>query len=142
MIQIPKLTRNFATLLDEVEIDIKELRIEKLDLVLLHEPCETMESTIDAYRQLEAIAFQHGKARAIGVSNFDIEMLNELMSSNTTRYLRLVCTSPAYKLSSFSVVLSGIICVFALGQLSISVGILSVHTQMLARAEAQVCEQS
>ena len=70
------------SILDEVETDLKELQVDYLDLVLLHEPCVNVDAAIDAYKQLETLFLQK-KVKAIGVSNFDIELLEELMKEVT-----------------------------------------------------------
>ena len=49
-----------------------------VDLILLHWPCTTAESTLAAYRGLEA-ALAAGKTKAIGVSNFNASLLAALL---------------------------------------------------------------
>ena len=50
--------------------------------MLVHWPCSTMEETIKTYRALEAF-HAAGKARAIGVSNFNVSQLRQLLAAAT-----------------------------------------------------------
>merc|ERR1719487_1796363 len=61
----------------DIEYDLKIVGVEYADLMLLHFPCNRWEDTVRAWRVLEAAALS-GRARAIGVSNFnqtDVEKL-------------------------------------------------------------------
>jgi 2,5-diketo-D-gluconate reductase A len=49
----------------------------KVDLLLLHWPCDTYQQTLDAYTALEA-ALTSGVTRARGVSNFNASLLERL----------------------------------------------------------------
>lgn len=62
------------------KIDARLLGVEVVDLVLLHWPCATMEQTIATYRSLEEFALA-GKARAIGVSNFNASVIDALYAA-------------------------------------------------------------
>ena len=62
----------YARHAQSVERDVAILG--KLDLVLLHWPCATLEQTLEAYSGLEA-ALANGLTRAIGVSNFNASLL-------------------------------------------------------------------
>ena len=78
-----------TTLVDEVTTDLKELGVTQADLVLLHEPCDTDADTIAAYAQMQQLVLpastaEKPKARAIGISNFNITLLQLLLDSNTT----------------------------------------------------------
>jgi diketogulonate reductase-like aldo/keto reductase len=65
-----------------LERDLRELGVAVVDLALLHWPCTDMAQSIAAYRALEA--FQRaGKARAIGVSNFNSSQLAALLAAAT-----------------------------------------------------------
>eukprot|EP00928_Gymnodinium_smaydae_P055312 TRINITY_DN38898_c0_g1_i1.p1 TRINITY_DN38898_c0_g1~~TRINITY_DN38898_c0_g1_i1.p1 ORF type:complete len:342 (-),score=28.94 TRINITY_DN38898_c0_g1_i1:178-1128(-) len=62
------------------KIDARLLGVDVIDLVLLHWPCSTLNETIEAYRSLEEFALA-GKARAIGISNFNATMIDALYAS-------------------------------------------------------------
>eukprot|EP00929_Paragymnodinium_shiwhaense_P054588 TRINITY_DN27367_c0_g1_i1.p1 TRINITY_DN27367_c0_g1~~TRINITY_DN27367_c0_g1_i1.p1 ORF type:complete len:317 (-),score=50.94 TRINITY_DN27367_c0_g1_i1:63-1013(-) len=62
------------------KIDARLLGVEVVDLVLLHWPCATMEQTIATYRSLEDFALA-GKARAIGISNFNASVIDALYAA-------------------------------------------------------------
>mmetsp|Transcript_33529 Transcript_33529/g.81541 ORF Transcript_33529/g.81541 Transcript_33529/m.81541 type:complete len:257 (-) Transcript_33529:462-1232(-) len=64
----------------QAAIDARLLGVAQLDLVLLHWPCDTFEDTLRAYRSLEDFALA-GKARAIGVSNFNASALEALFGA-------------------------------------------------------------
>lgn len=56
-----------------------KLGVDQLDLLLLHQPVPSdFDRTVDAYRALEHL-LANGNVRAIGVSNFMPEMLEELL---------------------------------------------------------------
>lgn len=60
-----------------------KLGVDRLDLLILHQPLPTrFDLTIDAYRALEQL-LADGKVRAIGVSNFMREHLDELLEATT-----------------------------------------------------------
>ena len=65
-----------------LERDLHELGLDAVDLMLVHWPCSTMEETIKTYRALEAF-HAAGKARAIGVSNFNVSQLRQLLAAAT-----------------------------------------------------------
>eukprot|EP00746_Dinoflagellata_sp_MGD_P007697 gnl/MRDRNA2_/MRDRNA2_115292_c0_seq1.p1 gnl/MRDRNA2_/MRDRNA2_115292_c0~~gnl/MRDRNA2_/MRDRNA2_115292_c0_seq1.p1 ORF type:complete len:317 (+),score=63.75 gnl/MRDRNA2_/MRDRNA2_115292_c0_seq1:79-1029(+) len=54
------------------------LGVSYVDLLLLHEPCDTMKETVAAYLALEEMKAS-GKARAIGISNFNKTLIDALM---------------------------------------------------------------
>jgi diketogulonate reductase-like aldo/keto reductase len=61
------------------EKSARKLRIEQIDLLLLHQPLPSaFARTLDAYRALETL-LSEGKVRAIGVSNFMPEHLDRLL---------------------------------------------------------------
>jgi diketogulonate reductase-like aldo/keto reductase len=74
---------SFANVTLALERDLAELGLAghggQADLVLLHWPCDSMEQSIAAYRALEAF-HAAGKARAIGVSNFNSSQLAALLA--------------------------------------------------------------
>ena len=70
------------------------LQLDQVDLLLLHWPCDTFEETMAAYRVMED-AVEAGKARAIGVSNFNASMVD--------RIARAAKVKPAVNQCAFSV---------------------------------------
>ncbi|MGN1019773.1 MAG: aldo/keto reductase [Aristaeellaceae bacterium] len=61
---------------DAVERTLKRLGTEYIDLLLIHQPAGNY---LAGYRQMER-AYQAGKVRAIGLSNFTVEQIEEIMS--------------------------------------------------------------
>ena len=70
------------------------LGMDYVDLLLLGTPCDTFENTVAAYRALEELGAS-GKARAIGISNFDKPLINALMKE--------VTVTPAVNQCEFSI---------------------------------------
>jgi len=58
--------------------DLDMLGISQVDVMLLHWPCTTLEETLATYKHLEEF-YQQGKARAIGVSNFNASLLDKFL---------------------------------------------------------------
>lgn len=71
-------TRN-AT--DDAQHDFDMLGLDYVDLMLMHWPCDDPADTLAVYRTLEALQ-QSGKARAIGVSNFNSSALKMLHAAD------------------------------------------------------------
>lgn len=67
-----------------IQHDFDMLGLEKIDLLLMHWPCERFEDTVSTYRHLEQ-AFTSGRVRAIGVSNFNASMIEALMASTSIK---------------------------------------------------------
>merc|ERR1711871_258209 len=61
-----------------IEHDMKTLGLDYVDLMLLHWPCDTFEETLATYRQMEDMVAE-GTARAIGVSNFNASMIDQIV---------------------------------------------------------------
>src|SRR5437763_2640435 len=60
-----------------------KLGVEQIDLLILHQALPSaFDKTVEAYRALERL-LADGKARAIGVSNFMVEHLTELLDETT-----------------------------------------------------------
>jgi diketogulonate reductase-like aldo/keto reductase len=60
-----------------------KLGVEQIDLLILHQALPSaFDKTVEAYRALERL-LADGKARAIGVSNFMVEHLTELLDQTT-----------------------------------------------------------
>jgi diketogulonate reductase-like aldo/keto reductase len=55
-----------------------------VDLVLLHWPCDDFENTVASYTALEPLV-KAGKARAIGISNFNASAIAALASRTTVK---------------------------------------------------------
>jgi 2,5-diketo-D-gluconate reductase A len=62
------------------KIDLRLIGIDQVDLMLLHWPCATMADTVRTYKTLERFALD-GKARAIGISNFNASAIDALYQS-------------------------------------------------------------
>ena len=62
------------------DIDLRLLGVDKVDLMLLHWPCQTMEQTIATYRALEDFQLA-GKATNIGISNFNSTAIKALYAA-------------------------------------------------------------
>jgi diketogulonate reductase-like aldo/keto reductase len=56
---------------------LRHLRVDYVDLLMLHWPCGTFTATLYAWRTLEQFT-KMGKARALGVSNFNRSLLSQL----------------------------------------------------------------
>lgn len=61
-----------------IEHDFRTLGLPQVDLMLLHWPCETLEETVATYRAMQPLV-DAGRARAIGVSNFNATFLEEFL---------------------------------------------------------------
>ena len=70
--------RSYENTRETVEMSLKKLKTDYLDLVLLHWP---FGNYYTAWRQLENL-YQEGKVRAIGVSNFTTDRLIDLIEFN------------------------------------------------------------
>lgn len=69
---------------DDLQHDMDMLGLEYVDLMLMHWACDNMEDTVKVYKQMEDF-MQAGKARAIGVSNFNAQMLDDLISQTSVK---------------------------------------------------------
>lgn len=58
-----------------VDGTLKRLQVDYIDLMILHHP---VNNYIYAYRMLEK-AYREGKLRAIGISNFPVEKIQEVL---------------------------------------------------------------
>lgn len=65
------------------EKSARKLGVEEIDLLILHQPLPTnFGQTLEAYRALETL-LKDGRVRAIGVSNFMIDHLTELLTKTS-----------------------------------------------------------
>ncbi|CAE8639189.1 unnamed protein product [Polarella glacialis] len=80
-----------------LEVQLQELGINYLDLYMLHSPADK-ESQEAAWRSMEALQ-QKGKVRSLGVSNFGVKELEELMAFATVK--------PVYVQNKFSIYTPG-----------------------------------
>lgn len=71
-----KLWPSFYEQEDAVEKTLERLDVEYIDLLLIHQPAGNY---IAGYRQMEK-AYKEGKVRAIGLSNFNREQIQEILS--------------------------------------------------------------
>ena len=62
------------------DIDLRLLGVDRVDLMLLHWPCGTITDTIKTWRALERFQ-KAGKARAIGISNFNASAIDSLYAA-------------------------------------------------------------
>jgi len=67
--------QGYQSVLDNFEGQLKDLQTDYVDLLLIHWPVDG--TYLDTWRALETI-YKSGKARAIGVSNFNIERLQDI----------------------------------------------------------------
>ena len=71
-----KLWPSFYEQEDAVEKTLKRLNTDYIDLLLIHQPAGNY---IAGYRLMEK-AYKEGKVRAIGLSNFNVEQIKEILS--------------------------------------------------------------
>src|SRR3954464_12290597 len=70
----------YDTTLHGFEKSASKLGVEQLDLLILHQPLPSaFDRTLEAYRALETL-LADGRVRAIGVSNFTVDHLTELLN--------------------------------------------------------------
>jgi diketogulonate reductase-like aldo/keto reductase len=73
----------FDETLHAFDVSTRKLRIETIDLYLLHQPLpQHFDSTVAAYRALERL-LSEGRVRAIGVSNFSTAHLDQFLPQIT-----------------------------------------------------------
>ena len=83
-----------ATADADINLTLADIGVEYADLILLHWPCETIEETWATYNALEG-ALTDGRARAIGISNFNASAIDALLSGTSVK--------PAFNQCGFSV---------------------------------------
>lgn len=65
--------------LEAFEESLERLKLDYIDLYLVHWPCPKFDKYVETYKALETL-YKEGKVRAIGVCNFDIEHLERLFA--------------------------------------------------------------
>jgi diketogulonate reductase-like aldo/keto reductase len=83
-----------ATADADINSTLADIGIDYADLILLHWPCETVEATWATYKALEG-ALADGRARAVGISNFNASAIDALLSGTSVK--------PAFNQCGFSV---------------------------------------
>lgn len=78
----------------DVEHSLRVLGMERVDLMLMHWPCDEWEDTLKLWRAMEPLVAT-GKTRAIGVSNFNASALNRLLDAASVK--------PAVNQNGFSI---------------------------------------
>merc|ERR1712039_922177 len=61
------------------EQQLQILGVDYIDVYMLHSPGPAMEQRKQAWQQMEQL-YDEGKIKALGVSNFNVELLQELLS--------------------------------------------------------------
>ena len=64
----------------DIAHDLKMLNVSYVDLMLMHWPCDSLADNIQTWQVLETLLF-NGRARAIGVSNFNASTLDALVAN-------------------------------------------------------------
>ena len=70
--------QGYETTLKAFDDSLEKLGLEYVDLYLIHWPTPKYDTYVDTYRALEKI-YNDGRAKAIGVCNFEIEHLKRIM---------------------------------------------------------------
>ena len=85
-IKVPKRATSVEQVREEVMKSLSLLQQSRVDVILLHWPCDFIEANTlaDVWKELESIK-KEGKCLAIGVSNFTIMALKQLLSSCTIK---------------------------------------------------------
>jgi 2,5-diketo-D-gluconate reductase A len=73
-----------ATADADINLTLTDIGLDYADLILLHWPCETIEETWATYKALEG-ALTDGRARAIGISNFNASAIDALLSGTSVK---------------------------------------------------------
>lgn len=74
--------QGYQSTLDNFEGQLKRLQTDYVDLLLIHWPVNG--KYLDTWRAVEKI-YRDGKARAIGVSNFNIERLKDILKNSSIK---------------------------------------------------------
>lgn len=80
-----------------VEASLKRLRMEAVDLLLIHWPAPKRDLYLDTWRALVRIK-EEGRAKSIGVSNFEVEQLDRIIAeTGVTPALNQIETHPRFQ---------------------------------------------
>ena len=77
--KLPNNAHAYEDALRSFDASCKRLRLERIDLYLIHWPVPKRDMFLDAWRALEKL-YTDGRVRSIGVSNFTVNNLTKLMS--------------------------------------------------------------
>jgi diketogulonate reductase-like aldo/keto reductase len=79
-----------GTIAEDMKKNNELLQVTITDLTLLHHPCDTAEHSIQRWLEMEQ-ALATGVTKAIGVSNFNAELLEQLIKDPRTKVRLCVC---------------------------------------------------
>jgi DNA 3'-phosphatase len=79
IVKVPKRAMTAADVASELDASLAKLRRDRADLLLMHWPAATNETTRTLWTAMEAAA-RVGKAKALGVCNFNVAALSHLLS--------------------------------------------------------------
>lgn len=80
-----------------VEASLKRLKMEAVDLLLIHWPAPKRDLYLDTWRALVRIK-EEGRAKSIGVSNFEVEQLDRIIAeTGVTPALNQIETHPRFQ---------------------------------------------
>lgn len=65
---------------ESFQVSLRNLRVKWVDCLVLHSPCETFWETMEAWQAMEELV-QSRKVRQLGISNIDLEMLQDIYHS-------------------------------------------------------------
>ena len=68
---------NYELTKSAIEKSLKELQVDYIDLILIHEPYE---NSLDMYKAMKEL-YNEGKIKAIGISNFNYELYNDFIKN-------------------------------------------------------------
>eukprot|EP00930_Biecheleria_cincta_P009521 TRINITY_DN11128_c0_g1_i1.p1 TRINITY_DN11128_c0_g1~~TRINITY_DN11128_c0_g1_i1.p1 ORF type:complete len:361 (-),score=50.16 TRINITY_DN11128_c0_g1_i1:167-1249(-) len=88
----------YKTARKRFESQLNALQVDYVDIYMLHSPGDSKEDRQKAWSQLETL-YDEGKIKALGVSNFDTDLLTELLSFARIR--------PVYIQNKYSIYMPG-----------------------------------
>ncbi|KAG0222883.1 hypothetical protein BGW41_005803 [Actinomortierella wolfii] len=75
--------QGYEKALEACDLSLEKLGLDYIDLYLIHSPCCGAELRLESWKALEKLVTQ-GKVKSIGVSNYGVHHLKELLGSNPT----------------------------------------------------------